>query len=1045
MRSGKIERDWDNLEVLERNRARSRAYFVPFSDRSEALSYDRGSSPWFKSLNGIWKFHYSEGPDRAPERFYENDYATSGWDDVKVPGHWQLQGYGNPHYTDLYYPFPVDPPRVPNDNPTGSYVREFELPDTWDERVVSVKFDGVDSAFHLWVNGSFVGYSQGSRLTSEFDLTPFIVKGINRMAVRVYQWSDGSYLEDQDMWWMSGIFRDVYLIAEPSAVRIADYRVVTELDESYRNAVLSVRVELEGEAAQVGARVRLRLLDAEGVCIAETTERANEGSLAEFAVSVDAPALWSAESPRLYHLTLCLLDQDGLTIESVAQRVGFRSVEVKDGQFLVNGKAILLKGVNRHDHHPDTGRTVSLAAMTEDILMMKRHNINAVRTAHYPNDPRFYELCDEYGLYVMEETDLETHGFELLGNISRLSDDPAWKEAYVDRMRRMVERDKNHPSVIFWSLGNESGFGCNFRAMAEWCRQADPTRLIHYEEDREAEVCDVVSTMYSSVEKMEGFGRMEDHPKPHILCEFAHAMGNGPGGLKEYFDTFDAYRRLQGGFVWEWIDHGLRTKGADGRSDYAYGGDYGDEPNNGNFVIDGLVRPDRTPSPGLIEYKKIIEPVRVEHLGGGRVKVVNRYDFATLDHLRATWSVTEDGRPVRSGVLALPTIAAGEYAELEVSFDAAGDVKSSDSPERWLNLSFSLAADHAWAEQGHEVAWAQFALPVVTERLGLASKERARVSGKRLNSAEVDGQLLVSNDEFQATFNRSRAGIASLRMNGKSLLSAGPKLNFWRAPIDNDMYVVADWRKAHLDKLAERIDDFRWSRLDEGTVRASWTSRVAPPVYDWGFRCETSYTVTGSGLIVIDVHGVPEGKPPAMLPKIGLQMELPGDMDRVVWYGRGPGENYSDSKQASRFGVYVNSVDGLFTPYVYPQENGNRTDVRWVSMTDESGLGLLAAGSPTLEFSAGRHTDRDLETAKHMSDLVPREFVTLNLDYRQNGLGSNSCGPAQLPAYAVASEEFRFRILMTPFMAGDSAPEKLSRRLAVEAEQISTRGGTSDA
>ncbi|MFU1797023.1 beta-galactosidase subunit alpha [Paenibacillus azoreducens] len=1026
------ERDWDNLGVLKRNRAKSRAYFIPFPDRAGALSYDRGSSPWFRSLNGLWKFSFAEGPELVPQHFYEKDYDISGWDDIRVPGHWQLQGYGHPHYTDLYYPFPVDPPHVPNDNPTGSYVREFELPSQWDGKNVSIKFDGVDSAFHVWLNGSFIGYSQGSRLTSEFDLTPYLHAGVNRLAVRVYQWSDGSYLEDQDMWWMSGIFRDVYLVAEPADIRIADFTVVTELDADLTHAVLSVRMDMEGKDVQ--GKVRLQLLDHAGAEVVSAEKLLPGQAQAECNLPVAKPALWSAESPYLYHLVLTVLDSGEQVTETIAQRVGFRRIEVKDGQFLVNGKAIMLKGVNRHDHHPDTGRTVTLSTMLQDIKLMKQHNINAVRTAHYPNDPRFYDLCDEYGLYVMEETDLETHGFEPLGNISRLSDNPAWKEAYVDRIRRMVERDKNHPSVIFWSLGNESGFGCNFRAMSQWCKEHDKTRLVHYEEDREAEVCDVVSTMYSSVEKMEGFGQMEDHPKPHILCEFAHAMGNGPGGLRPYFNAFDKYRRLQGGFVWEWIDHGLSRKKADGSNDYAYGGDYGDVPNNGNFVIDGLVRPDRTPSPGLIEYKKIIEPVRVEMIDAGRIRITNRYDFIGLDHLQAHYSVTEDGCTLQSGALELPDIAAGESCEVTVPLRAdLPQVGVEPGVERWLNVGFTLAADCSWASQGHEVAWAQFALPAAEQ---METDSMALSHERRTLAVDEDGRYLAfHNDEFRISFDRLQPGIASLNLGGKELISGGPRLNFWRAPIDNDMYVLPDWRKAHLDRLSERIDDFRWKRIDDAAVRLTWTSRIAPPVYDWGFRCEISYTVSGSGLVMIDVNGTPEGTPPAMLPKIGLQLQIPGDMENVQWYGRGPGESYSDSKEAGRFGVYRNTVDGLFTPYIYPQENGNRTDVRWMSIADGAGIGLLAAGAPVLEFSARRYADADLESAQHMSDLKSQEYITLNLDYRQNGLGSNSCGPAQAPEHTVKPEPFRFRILLQAYMAEDNSPERLSRRMAAEAKQ----------
>ncbi|SMF89928.1 evolved beta-galactosidase subunit alpha [Paenibacillus uliginis N3/975] len=1029
MKDNRLGRDWEQLGVLERNRSKSRAYFIPFADTAGALSYDRGRSDWYKSLNGMWKFHYAEEPEAAPEAFYQEDFDVSEWENIPVPGHWQLQGYGSPHYTDLYYPFPVDPPHVPTENPTGSYVREFQLPDYWDGRKICVKFDGVDSAFHVWLNGSFIGYSQGSRLTSEFDLTPYLKPGINKMAVRVYQWSDGSYLEDQDMWWLSGIFRDVYLIAEPAALRIADFRVITELDAEYRNANLNVRMDLEG--TESAGNVKLQLLNRTGEQVAAAERIIAHSSMEEFELAVEEPALWSAESPTLYHLVITLMDSQGQLLETIAQRVGFRCIEVRDGQFLVNGKAILLKGVNRHDHHPDTGRTVTLSTMQEDILLMKQHNINAVRTAHYPNDPRFYDLCDEYGLYVMEETDLETHGFELLGNISRLSDDPDWKEAYVDRVRRMVERDKNHPSVLFWSLGNESGFGCNFRAMAQWCRENDQTRLIHYEEDREAEVCDVVSTMYSSVEKMDAFGKMTDHPKPHILCEFAHAMGNGPGGLRPYFDTFEAHRRLQGGFVWEWIDHGLSRKTADGKEDYAYGGDYGDVPNNGNFVIDGLVRPDRTPSPGLLEYKKVIEPIRVEMLDNRRLLVMNRYDFITLGHLQAHYRILAEGRLVHSGVMPIPRIEPGKGEEILIPLNA-DEIEAGVDPhaEMWLEISFTIAADCRWAARGHEVAWSQFTLraPAVSQfKLDPIRQQELRLT-------EEKRRLIVETDRFQLSLDSLHPGFESLRLNGKNITLGGPRLNFWRPPIDNDMYVLPDWRKAHLDRLTERIDHFEWKRLDNNCVQIQWNSRIAPPVYDWGFRCETSYTITSSGLIIMDVKGEPIGTPPAMLPKIGLQLKVAGDMKNVRWYGRGPGESYPDSKEAGRFGEYRSTVDGLFTPYIYPQENGNRTDVRWISIADGAGTGLLATGVPVLNFSASRYTDINLESAMHISDLVPSNFITLNLDYRQNGLGSNSCGPAQSPEYTVKPEPFQFRILLQAYAAEDTDPGALSYRMRSEAK-----------
>ncbi|MEC0208818.1 glycoside hydrolase family 2 TIM barrel-domain containing protein, partial [Paenibacillus ehimensis] len=661
-------RDWQNLNVLERNRLPARASFIPYGAADAALTYDRGSSDRFMLLNGEWAFHYAARPEEAPASFYMPEFDDSGWDRLAVPSHWQLHGYGAPHYTDLYYPFPVRPPEVPADNPTGTYRRTFTLPESWLSRNVFLRFQGVDSAFHVWLNGSYVGYSQGSRLPSEFAIAPFVREGENVLAVQVYQWSDGSYLEDQDMWWLSGIFRDVALVAQPKTY-IRDYTVVADLDEDGRNGLLDVRVKLAKERTMTGNVVlEWRLTDGEqgteaasGVCPVDGWSEGGDEAAAHFRAQLSGVRPWTAETPVLYDLLLTLKTADGETLEVVPTRVGFRRVEVQGGRLLVNGKPIRLRGVNRHDHHPERGRAVTLETMERDVVLMKRHNINAVRTAHYPNDPRFYDLCDRYGLYVMDETDLETHGFELVGDADRLSNDPAWEKAYVERMQRMVGRDKNHPSILFWSLGNESGFGCNHEAMAAWCRSADPTRLIHYEGDREAKVCDVFSTMYSTVEKMIGFGQRDNEEEPHVLCEYAHAMGNGPGGLLEYEEAFRNYPRLAGGFVWEWIDHGLSRRTADGRTYYAYGGDYGDEPNNGNFVIDGLVMPDRTPSPGLLEYKKIIEPVTAEAFdaGQGTVTIRNRYDFRDLSHLQLVWTVSADGASLVSGCAPLPDVPPG--------------------------------------------------------------------------------------------------------------------------------------------------------------------------------------------------------------------------------------------------------------------------------------------------------------------------------------------------------------------------------------------------
>ncbi|MCJ8011957.1 beta-galactosidase subunit alpha [Paenibacillus sp. KQZ6P-2] len=1037
------QNDWENLNVLQHGRMKDHTYFVSYADAVDALTYERGLSPWFRLLNGSWRFHYAAAPGLAPEGFEWEAFDDSAWAKLEVPGHWQLQGYGKPHYTDLYYPFPVDPPRVPSDNPTGCYRRSFHIPAEWEERQIVLRFEGVDSAFHVWVNGQEAGYSQGSRLPSEFDITSLIREGSNQLAVKVYQWSDGSYLEDQDMWWLSGIFRDVSLFARPK-VQIRDFTIRTDLNEALDQGVLDIQVELgsmdgAGESGS-GYCIRAQLLDENKMSVVGAGTiggvKPVSGGIEPFTlrIQVDRPRLWSAELPNLYHLLLTLENGEGSVIECIPYRIGFRRIEIVDNHFLVNGVPILLKGVNRHDYHPELGRTVPYGTMLQDVLLMKRHNINAVRTSHYPNDPRFYDLCDEYGLYVMDETDLECHGFELLGNISRISDDPAWKDAYVDRMVRMVERDKNHPSIIMWSMGNESGFGCNFEAMADWCRAKDPTRLIHYEEDREGKSVDVMSTMYTSVEKLAELAGAEGPQKPRIICEYAHAMGNGPGGLTEYNELFRSCSGLQGGFVWEWTDHGLKTVDEQGRSYYAYGGDFGDVPNNSNFCMDGLLFPDRTPSPGLLELKKVIEPVATTALDlkRGELELTNRLDFTGLDALEAVWSIHADGQLLQSGSMPLQVVQPQGRAKLVLPYelDALHVLPTS---ETYLTIRYVLRQECIWAAKGHEVATAQFRIPeeLLSMTTVLPANTCSSVARRPLTCSEQGYLLRVSGTDFEVVFDMVEGIIESWTFAGTDMIAShgGPKLSFWRAPIDNDMYVVQEWRKAYLHLLQHRIDGTSWQQNDNGCVTVAIQARIAPPVYDWGFRCTYRYTLHGDGRMHLAVEGEPVGTPPKMLPRIGLDLTLPRTMDQVDWAGRGPGESYADSKQANLFGVYHASVDELFTPYMVPQDNGNHTEVSWVSITGSRGSGLLAAGLPALEFSAHRYTAEDLEQAGHLKDLTPRDTISLHLDYRQNGLGSNSCGPAQLPPYELRPEAFTHQLILMPYSNQAVSPAILRKEL----------------
>jgi beta-galactosidase/evolved beta-galactosidase subunit alpha len=1021
--------DWENHRIPHLNRLPAHAAALPYADRGVvALASDAGAR--VLSLNGPWKFHLAPSPLEAPLDFHQQAFDVGKWAEIPVPSNWQMHGYGHPHYTNVAYPFPVDPPRVPTENPTGCYRREVDLPADWDGRRLFLLFQGVDSAFHVWVNGQAVGFSKGSRLPAEFDVTEHMRPGRNALAVRVYQWSDGSYCEDQDMWWLSGIFRDVLLVARPP-VHIWDHAVQTRFDAAFRDATLRLDIDVRNAsgAAASDHAVEIALLDADGEVLCERRADVAVPALgnvrAAVTLDVSAPRKWSAETPYLYTLLLTLKDAAGAVLEVVPTRIGFRQVDIREGVFHVNGVPVKLKGVNRHEFHTDLGRAIPVEAMREDILLMKRHNINAVRTSHYPNDPVFYDLCDEYGIYVLDECDLETHGFVYFPKWGRNpSNDPEWETALVDRMVRMVARDRNHACVLIWSLGNEAGQGgCNHEAMARAAREMDGTRPIHYEGDFRLQVCDIMSHMYASVDTITKIGKGEyvidyaDGPvcrdyttMPFVLCEYAHAMGNGPGGLREYWDAIYRYPRLMGGFVWEWADHGIRQTTADGREYFAYGGDFGDEPNDGNFVCDGLVFPDRRPSPGLIEYKKVIEPVKVEviDLEEGRFRITNRYDFQTLDHLALAWSVTADGKPAGGGSLPVPVIA--PHASMEVAAPPEA-LQGCPGAQCYLTFSFTLARDEAWAPRGHEVAWAQFKLPAPQ-----VADAPPSLSAMPAVAVVREGTLVhVRGRDFVATFDRVRGTLCAWEVEGRPLIVTGPRLDFWRAPTDNDRLTTAPkWRELHLDKLQQRIDGFEIQPVAEQAVRVVVKARIAPPVRDFGYVCTYTYTVYGTGEVRIECSGTPEGAWPETVPRIGLVMTLPRAFEKVTWFGRGPGECYADSNQAGRFGRYEAMVDALYMPYVFPQENGNRADVSWVALTNSEGAGLLALGAPTFDFSAHRFTAKDFDHARHTFDLTPRPEITLHLDYRQTGLGSGSCGPGVLPQYALRPEAFDFVIRLRP-------------------------------
>lgn len=1015
---------WENHRIDGINRMPARAHFLTFPSKEKALLNNNRYTHAFKNLNGVWKFMFLDAPEYSPEGFFNSDFDVTKMDDITVPGNWQLQGYGKMHYSDLWYNFPINPPYVPTENPTGIYKRTFFVEESYRDKKIIIRFCGVDSAYHLWINGKEVGYSKVARNESEFDITDIIRVGEeNDVTVRVYQWSDGTYLEDQDMWWESGIFRDVELIGVPKD-GINDYKVIADLDDEYKNGIFKVEAFLRTTKE---VNVTFELVDAGENTVFTKTVVAKEGKACIDEVIADVNH-WTAETPYLYKLFMTVED-DGQIVEVIPQNVGFRNIRLNGETFLVNGVAIKFKGVNRHDYSPQNGRVVSREEIEKDIILMKQFNINAIRTSHYPNSYYLYDLCDEYGMYLIAETDLECHGFELTGDYKWITDDPSWELAYVSRMTRMIERDKNHPAIIFWSLGNESAFGCNFRKMTDVAHEMDPTRLVHYEGDFDVESADVYSTMYTWIENPKKPYLMKDiiekSKKPHIHCEYCHAMGNGPGNLKDYQDLVYAHDKLQGGFVWEWFDHGIESFTESGEKYYRYGGDFGDDPSNKDFCIDGLIMPDRTPSPGLYEYKKVIEPITTTavDIQKGIINLLSRYDFANLDRFNLVYKVMEDDVILQTGFMAVPSIEARANKDITLPYDLSA-IKVKPGAHYYVNISYQLREDTSYASSGHELATAQFELPLYKEGIVV------RPEGI-LNVEKEHTTLHVKGANFSLDFNLVNGNLMNIVRDGMQVLSKGPRLTLWRAPISNDMEIIDKLKKVyflHLEHEVVMNIDYHMEgnilKVEVDTINSTTNSA-------WHFKTKYVYTVCPSGDILIDVEGTPSGRvdlAPDMLPRIGVSMHLDKSMEHVRYFGMGPGENYADSKEAAQMGLYANTVDGLFTNYVIPQENGNHMGCKWVSMTNDRGMGLLASTEGDFNFSASWYEDKDLDDAKHTCDLVKRDYIIFNVDYKQNALGTNSCGQWQLDKYRAKFEDFKLSFRLTPF----NNKEVLDKHLAAE-------------
>jgi len=1041
--------EWDDPSVIQVKVEPLRVSFLPFADRAGALEgIDTPKrSPRYMTLSGDWKFHWAESPDQRPKDFYTVDYDLTAWDTIQVPSNWQLAGYGLPIYTNIKYPFDTSEFRAPRSwNPVGSYRRSFTLPANWQwspgsDAPVFLHFEGVNSAFYVWVNGQKVGYSQGSRTPAEFDISPCLRSGTNHIAVEVYRWSDGAYLEDQDFWRLSGIFRDVYLWKSES-VRLKNFQAIGDFDPVTGAGSLSLEV-----SATAGASVEVELIHpAEGIAISRQLQVDNGPARSVIRLASVRP--WSAEQPQLYTLILTVRDAAGATREVVAQRIGLRRVEIKNAVLLVNGAPIVLKGANRHEHHPATGHVVSTADMLRDIRLLKRHNFNAVRTAHYPNLPEWYRLCDLHGFYLINEANLETHGFgrDISNAINHHRD---WLEPHIDRMRRMIERDINHPSIIMWSVGNESGDGPNTTAAYQWAKHRDPSRILHYENaayyDATGLSTDIISFMYL---KARGIERMLDYwqpARPLMLCEYSHAMGNSNGNLDAYWDQIWNNPRVTGAFVWDLMDQGLRQPIPAGASDpwgrqsfFAYGGWWEDPleiDNDGNFCMNGILAADRTPFPGLRALKYVQQPVSVEIAEDhSAISVLNRYDFSELaEQVSLHWEILEDGAPARSGTLVLPSIAPRERASIQLPPAARA---TDTSKESFLNLSFRTKDPSPWWERGYELAYTQFQLS------GPWTVPASQRDATGIELSQQEQAIHLSGQDWAITFDTNTAAISSWQVGGKALLVNGPRPDFWRAPTDNDR--GADLRDgshegAPLKKVLAASNLWReaaasWAPAPpnlEQTADGSIHIRFSGQLLAGRAELSLDYRVHTTGRIELAYHYQAHEKLPLLL-RVGTVWELPLQFQHIQWYGRGPDSTYPDRK-FEPIGIFASTVMDNWIDYPKPQENGNKVDVRWFTITDDQGFGLRVMSEQALSVNASPYAAAELAGQAYGWQLPAPSRTVLNIDHAQMGVGGDdSWGAIALPQYRLNADEYRYQFILDPVVRRQKTEASVDHQAVVD-------------
>ena len=1010
-----VPRYYEDLSVLHENTMPARAYFIPASKRMDNLVEHREESDRMQLLNGTWKFQYFNSIYDVQEPFFEKDYDTENFDEIQVPSVWQMAGYDTHQYTNIRYPFPFDPPYVPQDIPCGTYAHTFVYHKDENAPKAFLNFEGVDSCFYVWINGSYVGYSQVSHMTSEFDITDLLRDGENSIAVLVMKWCDGSYLEDQDKFRMSGIFRDVYILKRPKQA-ISDYHIKTRIED------MLAKVEIEMKFYSP-LNVKISIEDRNGAVVAL-------GSIAEEGTAVleiASPELWNTENPYLYKL---ILETEN---EVIVDHIALRKIEIKDQVIYLNGQKIKFRGVNRHDSDPVTGFTISLEQLTTDLTLMKQHNFNAIRSSHYPNAPFFYEMCDKYGFMVIDEADIEAHGPFMIYRKEdtdynrfkrwneKIADDPVWEEAIVDRVKLMVERDKNRFCIVMWSMGNESAYGCNFEKALEWTKNFDPDRITQYESARyrnydetyDYSNLDVYSRMYPALSEIQEY-LDKDGSKPFLLVEYCHSMGNGPGDFEDYFQMIQDNDKMCGGFVWEWCDHAIAHGTAEnGKTIYAYGGDHGEEIHDGNFCMDGLVYPDRTVHTGLLEYKNVYRPARVISYNkeSGELVLHNYMDFDDLkDYVKISYELTQDGLVISKGIL--PEFSVAPHSEGKTNLQ----VNVPENGKCYLKLTYHLKKEMPLLEEDYILGFDEIEVSQKDAKCQLAEKwVEKTVTDSELQVSEDDTQIHIKGREFAYTIDRRTALFTEMKFAGREYLNHPMELNIWRAPTDNDMYIKSEWKKAHYDKAYTRAYTTEVVQGKHGVKITSHASVVAETVQKI-LDVTITWKIEAAGKIDADIAVTKDDEFPD-LPRFGVRMFLDKKLSAARYFGMGPQESYCDKHQAASHGLYHANVDDLHEDYIRPQENGSHYDCEYVELNN-SRYGIVVSAENAFSFNASYYTQEELEKKTHNYELTESDSVVFCVDYALNGIGSNSCGPVVLEQYRFDDVLFRFQFTLIPYVKG---------------------------